>query len=48
MRAMAETGGRLALAYDPNDTVGVMDSHFPDAEFFTEFELFDRHVDELR
>src|SRR5579871_2348156 len=48
MRAMAETGGRLAAAYDPNDSVGIMDSHFPDAEFFTEFELFDRHVDELR
>ena len=25
-----------------------MDSHFPDAEFFTEFERFDRHVDKLR
>lgn len=48
MRAMAETGGKLAVAYDPNNSVGVMDSHFPDAEFFTEFELFDRHVDRLR
>jgi UDP-N-acetyl-2-amino-2-deoxyglucuronate dehydrogenase len=44
MRAMAETGGKLAVAYDPNDSVGIMDSHFPDAEFFTEFELFDRYV----
>lgn len=48
MRAMADTGGRLAVAYDPSNSVGIMDSHFPDAEFFTEFELFDRHVDELR
>jgi len=48
MRAMSETGGRLVVAYDPNDSVGVMDSHFPDAEFFTEFERFDRHVDKLR
>jgi UDP-N-acetyl-2-amino-2-deoxyglucuronate dehydrogenase len=48
MRAMADTGGKLAVAYDPNDSVGVMDSHFPDAEFFTEFERFDRHVDQLR
>ncbi|MBR0938023.1 Gfo/Idh/MocA family protein [Bradyrhizobium jicamae] len=48
MRAMAETGGTLAVAYDPNDSVGIMDSHFPDAEFFTEFELFDRHVDNLK
>jgi UDP-N-acetyl-2-amino-2-deoxyglucuronate dehydrogenase len=48
MRAMADTGGKLAVAYDPNDSVGIIDSHFPDAEFFTEFELFDRHVDRLR
>jgi UDP-N-acetyl-2-amino-2-deoxyglucuronate dehydrogenase len=48
MRAMADTGGRLAVAYDPNDSVGVMDGHFPDAEFFTEFECFERHVDELQ
>jgi UDP-N-acetyl-2-amino-2-deoxyglucuronate dehydrogenase len=48
MRAMADTGGKLVVAYDPNDSVGIMDSHFPDAEFFTEFELFDRHIDTLR
>jgi UDP-N-acetyl-2-amino-2-deoxyglucuronate dehydrogenase len=48
MRAMADTGGKLAVAYDPNDSVGVMDSYFPDAEFFTEFEHFDRHIDKLR
>jgi UDP-N-acetyl-2-amino-2-deoxyglucuronate dehydrogenase len=48
MRAMADTGGKLVVAYDPNDSVGVMDGHFPDAEFFTEFELFDRHVEMLR
>ena len=48
MRAMADTGGRLVVAYDPNDSVGVMDSHFPEAEFFTEFEQFDRHLDRMR
>ena len=48
MRAIAETGGNLAVAYDPNDSVGILDSHFPDAQFFTEFEQFDRHVNELR
>lgn len=47
MRAIAETGGNLIVAYDPNDSVGILDSHFPNAEFFTEFEQFDRHVDEL-
>jgi len=48
MRAMADTGGKLVVAYDPNDSVGVLDSHFPDAHFFTEFERFDRHIDKLR
>ena len=48
MRAMKAIGGDLVVAYDPNDSVGVIDSHFPDAHFFTEFERFDRHVDKLR
>ena len=33
---------------DPSDSVGVIDSHFPDTAFFTEFERFDRHVYKLR
>ena len=48
MRAIAETGHRLVAALDPNDSVGVLDSHFPDAHFFVEFERFDRHIDKLR
>jgi len=48
MRAIKETGGNLVAALDPADNVGVMDSYFPDARFFTEFERFDRHVDKLR
>ncbi len=43
MRAIADTGNRLAAALDPNDSVGVIDSYFPEAAFFTEFERFDRH-----
>jgi UDP-N-acetyl-2-amino-2-deoxyglucuronate dehydrogenase len=38
----------LTAALDPNDSVGVIDSYFPDAHFFTEFERFDRHVDKQR
>ena len=45
MQAIKATGNRLLAAFDPNDSVGVIDSHFPDADFFTEFERFDRHVD---
>jgi UDP-N-acetyl-2-amino-2-deoxyglucuronate dehydrogenase len=48
MRAIHAVGGDLKVAYDPNDSVGILDSHFPDAHFFTEFERFDRHVDKLR
>lgn len=47
MQAIKTTGHQLIAAYDPNDSVGVIDSHFPDADFFTEFERFDRHVDKL-
>ena len=47
MQAIKGTGNRLVAAYDPNDSVGVIDSHFPDADFFTEFERFDRHIDKL-
>ena len=48
LKAMKETGGTLAVAYDINDSVGIMDSHFPDAAFFTEFEQFESHVHGLR
>ena len=44
MRAIKETGNRIVAAMDPNDSVGIIDSYFPDALFFTEIERFDRHV----
>ena len=45
MRAIKETGNNLIASLDPYDGIGVMDSHFPEANFFTEFERFDRFVD---
>jgi UDP-N-acetyl-2-amino-2-deoxyglucuronate dehydrogenase len=48
MRAIKDTENVLVAAYDPNDSVGIMDSFFPEAAFFTEFERFDRHVDKIR
>ncbi len=48
MKAIKDTGNNLVAAMDISDSVGVIDSHFPDADFFTEFERFDRHVDLLR
>ena len=47
MKAIRDTGNQLAVAYDPNDSVGILDSHFPQADFFVEFERFDRHLEKL-
>jgi UDP-N-acetyl-2-amino-2-deoxyglucuronate dehydrogenase len=48
LKAIKATGNRLIAALDKNDSVGIMDSYFPEAEFFTEFERFDRHAEKLR
>jgi len=48
MKAIAETGNELVAALDKNDSIGVIDSYFPEASFFTEFERFDRFVDKWR
>lgn len=48
MQAIRATGNRLVAAMDPSDSVGIIDSYFPDSSFFTEFERFDRHIDRLR
>ncbi|MCQ2292008.1 MAG: Gfo/Idh/MocA family oxidoreductase [Bacteroidales bacterium] len=43
LKAIKETGNTLIAAYDKSDSVGILDSYFPEASFFTEQELFDRH-----
>jgi UDP-N-acetyl-2-amino-2-deoxyglucuronate dehydrogenase len=48
MRAIKETGNNLVAALDKHDNVGILDSYFPNAHFFTEFERFDRHLDKLK
>ena len=48
MEAIKATGHQLVAAYDKNDSVGVIDSYFPDADFFTEFERFDGHLEKLK
>lgn len=48
LRAIKDTGNRLVAAYDPFDSVGIMDSFFPETSFFTEMELFDRHCSKLK
>lgn len=46
LRAIKDTGNELVVAMDVNDSVGIMDSHFPEAEFFTEFEQFEAFVED--
>ncbi len=48
LRAIKDTNNKLQVALDRFDSVGVMDSYFPDAAFFVEFERFDRHIEKLR
>jgi len=48
MKAIKETGNQLITALDKYDGVGIIDSFFPEADFFTEPERFDRHLDKLR
>ena len=48
LKAIADTGNRMIAAYDKSDSVGIIDSYFPDASFFTEMELFDRHCSKLK
>ncbi|NND05161.1 MAG: Gfo/Idh/MocA family oxidoreductase [Saprospiraceae bacterium] len=48
MRAIKETGHQLVAALDMHDSVGVIDTYFPEAAFFTEFERFDRHLEKLK
>jgi len=48
MKAVKDTGNNLIAALDKHDSVGILDSYFPEAEFFVEFERFDRHIEKLR
>ena len=48
MKAIKDTGNILIAALDKHDSVGIMDNYFPDADFFTEFERFDRHLEKLK
>ena len=48
LQAIRDTGNNLVAALDRFDSVGIMDSFFPQADFFTEFERFDRHLEKLR
>lgn len=48
LKAIKNTGNKLVAAIDPHDSVGIIDSFFPEASFFTEYERFDRHLEKIR
>src|SRR5210317_1745282 len=48
MKAIKETGNNLVASFDPYDGIGIMDSYFPEARFFTEFERFDRYLEKIK
>ena len=48
LKAIKDTKNNLIAALDKFDSVGIMDSYFPDADFFVEFERFDRHLEKLK
>jgi UDP-N-acetyl-2-amino-2-deoxyglucuronate dehydrogenase len=48
MKAIKDTGNEIVTVLDKSDSVGIIDSYFPKADFFTEFERFDRHLERLR
>jgi UDP-N-acetyl-2-amino-2-deoxyglucuronate dehydrogenase len=48
LRAIRATGNSLVAATDIHDSVGILDSYFPGARFFTEIERFDRFLEKLR
>ena len=48
MQAVQDSGHKVVAVLDPNDSVGILDRFFPQADFFVEFERFDRHVDKLK
>lgn len=48
MKAIKNTNNNLLAAFDKGDSVGVIDSYFPNADFFVEFERFDRHIEKLK
>jgi len=48
LRAIKDTGNNLVASLDKFDSVGAIDNYFPSADFFTEYERFDRHLDKMR
>lgn len=47
IEAIKYVHGELVLAYDPSDSVGLLDKYYPDCEFYSEAEFFFLSLHEL-
>ncbi len=48
LEAIQHVGGELLCAYDPHDSVGILDRYFPQCRYFREFERLDRHCEKIK
>ncbi|TLD97768.1 Gfo/Idh/MocA family oxidoreductase [Helicobacter jaachi] len=48
LQAIKQNNGDLLCAIDVHDSVGILDSYFPQAHFFTESERFERYLDKRK
>lgn len=48
MQAIKDTGNKMVAAMDVHDSVGVMDNYFPEAEFVTSLDLFERRLRNIK
>ena len=48
LKAIKDTNNNLIAALDRFDSVGIIDSYFPNADFFVEPERFDRYLEKLK
>lgn len=48
LKAIKDTGNNLIAALDPSDSVGIIDAYYPNVDFFTDFERFERYIEQLR
>ncbi len=48
MKAIKDVGGELVAVLDPHDSVGILDSFFPGCHYFSEYERFERFMEDNR
>jgi len=47
MEAIKATGGQLVAIFDPNDSIGIIDSYFPNCQVFNQWYKFHKAIKEI-